>query len=167
MIEPNDSIFPNNVCTLIVARAKTIDIDLKVMQRQIRDSDGTQVVGVFPLNWVPDESSFEMPAIPSVLAAGEPTLQRYVIGVQAFVKDTNEQRGIGVHAVLAKRVRSLLYRDQPLAVGLAALSVSMSGATERIQRRGILVQRFLANEVEGIFMFLSSCEYFVDTETTG
>jgi hypothetical protein len=159
-------VFPNNVCSLVFARMKTIDSDLRVYQRALRDSDGTQSIGVYPITWTPDESSFEMTGQPpSVQAAAEPTLQRYIIGVQGYVKDTNEEQGIAVHSILAKRIRSLLYRDPVLAVGLQSLSVTMNGSTERIQRRGIQVQRFLNNEVQGVFMFLSSCEYYFETET--
>lgn len=164
MIDDSTEVFPNNVSSLLVARYKMMDSDLVVLNRPPRDSDGNQVVGVFPMTWVPDESSHEMLG-QNQLAAGEPTLQRYVIAVQAFVRDTDEQRGIRVHSVLAKLVRTILYRDAALAVGLNTLSVEMFGSRERIQKRGIQVQRFLANEVDQVFMFLSSCEYFVDTET--
>lgn len=166
MITTDTQVFPNNACSIIVPRMQAIDADLKIYQRSLRDSDGTQSIGVFPITWTPDETSFEMNGQPpSITAAGEPTLQRYVIGVQAFVQDTNEEQGIAVHSILAKRVRSTLYRDAILAVGLNALSVTMNGSTERIQRRGIQVQRYLANEVQGVFMFLSSCEYYIETET--
>lgn len=165
MIDTSIEVFPNNVCSLIVARLNTIDSDVPVLQRPLRDSDGTQVIGVFPIVWTPDESSYEMTGAQLQTAAAQPTIQRYVIGVQAFVKDTDEAKGIKVHSILAKRVRSMLYRDAQLAVGLNVLAVSMDGTTERIQQRGIQVQRFLANDVGGIFMFLSSAEYFVQTET--
>ena len=163
MIDTTTQVFPNNVCTLMVARLRTIDSDLRVFQRPLRESDGTQVVGVFPIVWTPDDSSFEMTG--QFVPTAQPTLQRYVVGVQAYVQDTNEAQGIAVHSILAKRVRSMLYRDNPLAVGLNALQVSMDGTVERIQRRGIQVQRFLANEIGGVFMFLSSAEYYVETET--
>lgn len=163
MIDTTLEVFPNNVCSLMVVRLKTIDADVRVLQRPLRESDGTQVIGVFPIIWTPDDSSFEMTG--QHVAAAQPTVQRYIIGVQAFVQDSDEAKGIAVHSVLAKRVRSMLYRDNPLAVGLNALQVSMDGSTERIQKRGIQLQRFLANEIGGVFMFLSSAEYYVETET--
>lgn len=165
MLTPDEEVFPNNAASLIYLRMKTIDPDIVVVQRALRDSDGQQAIGVFPMTWTPDETSYEMPAVPDVLAAGEPTIQRYVIGIQAMVLDSDEQRGIAIHSILAKHVRSLLYRDTPLAVGLRTLQVPLYGSTERIQKRGILVQRFLNNEVGNVFMFLSSCEYYLETET--
>jgi hypothetical protein len=166
VIDEAIEVFPNNVCSLITARVKAVYPTLTVFQRSLRDSDGTESVGIFPITWTPDDSSFEMPANPQLFAAGEPTLQRYIIGVQSFVKDTMEERGIRRHSILAKQIRSLLYRDQPLAIGLAALSVTMSGSLERIQRRGIQVQRFLNNDIQGVFLFLASCEYYVETQTS-
>ncbi len=165
MLTADEEVFPNNAASLIVERMATIDSEIKIVQRALRDSDGQQAIGVFPMTWTPDENSFEMPAMPSQFAAGEPTLQRYIIGIQGMVLDSDEQRGIAIHSVLAKRIRALLYRDNPLAVGLSTLSVQMYGSTERIQRRGILTQRFLNNEVGNVFMFLSSCEYYLETET--
>lgn len=163
MIDDSIEVFPNNVAAVIASRIKLLDSDLVVLNRPPRDSDGTQVVGVFPMTWTPNEDSFEMNG--SALAAHEATLNRYLIGVMSFVKDTDEQKGIRVHSVLSKLIRTILYRDAALAVGLSALSVTMLGSTERIQRRGIQVQRYLANEVDQVFMFVSSAEYFVETET--
>lgn len=163
MIDDSIEVFPNNVASLVAARIQMLDSDLVVVGRPPRDSDGTQVVGVFPMTWTPNEDSFEMSN--PIVAAHEATLNRYLIGVMSFVKDTDEQKGIRVHSVLAKLIRTILYRDPALAVGLGALSVTMLGSTERIQRRGIQVQRFLANEVDQVFMFVSSAEYFVETET--
>lgn len=170
MIDENIEVFPNNACSLIVARIKTVYPTLQVLQRAVRDSDGSETVGVFPMTWVPDETSMEMTgqlvtaAAPPILA-GQPTLQRYVIGVQSFVTDSDEQRGIKRHSILAKQIRSFLYGDEPLAVGLSTLSVTMFGSTERIQKRGIQVQRFLNNDIQGVFVFLASCEYYIETET--
>lgn len=164
-IKPTVDVFPMNVINLMAVRLQTLDGDLMVVKRSLRDSDGTQSIGVYPIVWTPDETSYEMIGSDASNPKAEPTLQRYVIGVQSYVKDTDEEQGIAVHAILSKMIRSLLYRDAVLAVGLNALSVTMNGSTERIQRRGISTQRFLASEVQGVFMYLSSLEYFVETET--
>lgn len=158
MIADSIDIFPFNAVELFVPRLQTIDSDLVVVRRPLRDSDGTQTVGVFPIIWEPDEASQE-------IGKGEPTLQRYPIAIQSCVKDTDEEKGIRVHGVLAKRIRSLLYRDQPLRVGLSALSVSMDGATERTQRLKVRNQRYLSGEVGGVFNFLAVTECMLETET--
>lgn len=98
-------------------------------------------------------------------APSEPTISTYVIGVQAFVKDFSEERGLARHSVLSKMIRSMLYRDAPLRVGLSALSVTMNDSVERSQRWGIRAQRYLSNEIDGNFLYLSTLEFWLDTET--
>jgi hypothetical protein len=112
---------------------------------------------------MPDESSFEMRGAP--LGRHEPTLQQYLITVQGFVKDMDEERGLDVHAVLSKRLRAMLYRDDPLRVGLLALSVVMNGSTERAKRFGVRTQRYVSNEINGSWLYLSTLEFWLETET--
>ena len=95
----------------------------------------------------------------------EPTLSQYLIGVQAFVKDGDEERGLAAHSVLSMRVRSVLYRDEPLRVALSSLSVTYQGVTERLKRWGVRTQRYFANDLEGQWLYLSTLEFFIETET--
>lgn len=168
-ILPDINVFPNNVVALMAPRLKTLDTDLSVFKRMLRDGDPTQSLGIFPLTWQPDELTYEMDGGLTLLgqkrAAAQPTVGIYTIGIQSFVMDTDEEQGIGVHNVLAKMIRTLLYYDTPLAVGLRALSVSMYGSTERFQRMKVGVQRYLTNEIDGVFHYVSSLECTVETET--
>lgn len=170
MIKPDLNVFPNNVVEILVPRLRTIDPDIPILKRPLRDGDGAQGIGVFASTWLPDEASYEMNGGVSLIgqprAASEQTLSTYTIIIQGYVLDTDEQQGIGVHNVLAKMIRTLLYRDPVLAVGLGALSYTLLGSTERMQRRRVGIQRYLNNEIDGVFMFLSSLEYYVETETT-
>jgi hypothetical protein len=59
----------------------------------------------------------------------------------------------------------MLYRDEDLRLDFAPLSVSMGSSTERIQRWGIKTQRFMSNEIAGAYLYLSTIEFFFDTET--
>lgn len=169
-IQPNLNCFPNNAVEIIVPRLRTLDSDIPVLKRPLRDGDGEQAIGVFASTWLPDETSYEMNGGVSLLgqprAASEQTLSTYTINIQGYVLDTDEQQGIGVHNALAKMIRTLLYRDPVLAVGLDALSYTLLGSTERIQRRRVGVQRYLNDEIGGVFMFLSTLEYYIETETT-
>lgn len=159
-IAAGDTVFPENAAALIAARIPVlIDTDLKVFRRPLRGTDPAQAVGVFPLTWGVDEQSIEFQSL-------EPTIQRYMIVVQGLVQDTDEIAGISVHSILSKRLRSMLYRDTPLHAGLTALSVAMNNGTERMQRRGITMQRFLSNEVKGNFAYTSWIEMWLETETT-
>lgn len=152
-------VFPNNASSLIQARIDDLyGEEISVFGRRLRPTDNTKSVGVAPDMWIPNEDSFEF-------FSKEPTVQTYTIWLQSFVKNSDEQMGIAEHSVLSKVMRTMLYRDQPLAVGLNSLSVTMFGATERIQRRGIRRAQFLSNEIQGSWLFLSTLEVYVETET--
>jgi hypothetical protein len=156
-------VFPSNAIDLTKTRAALIDPDLFVTGRPLRESDPVQSVGVFGTRWLPDEESYEMKGAPA--GRHEPTLQSYLITVQGFVKDMDEERGLIVHSILSKKLRAMLYRDDPLRVGLLALSVNMSGSTERATRFGVRTQQFVSNELNGSWLYLSTLEYWLETET--
>lgn len=160
MIQPGDVLFPNNVIAVICARIPSyIDPDVKVFRRPLRASDPQQCIGVFPLTWAPDETSIEM-------RSNEPTLQRYPVVIQAVVKDSNEANGISVHSILAKKIRSMWYADPVLHAMLTPLSSVIDNSTERMQRRGATQQRYLSNEITGVWIYTSWLEAYFETETT-
>lgn len=163
MIVENQNVFPNNAVYLITARTKLLDTDLYVIRRPLRESDPTQSVGVFAAQWLPEETSYEMVGGP--VGRHEPTLQQYFITVQAFVKDMDEERGLATHSVLSKMIRSMLYRDDPLRVALGSLSVTTDNSIERTQRWGIRQQRYFSNELSGSWLYLSTLEFWLETET--
>lgn len=161
MIVAQEDIFPNNVIALLKLRASFIDPDLTIVGRPLRNSDPAQSVGIVASQWVPSEESLEM----NGRRHNEPTLQRYAGTIQAFVRDADEENGISTHAVLSKRLRAMLYRDDSLRVGLASLAVTMSGSTERMMRWGIQQQRYFSNELQGSWLYLSNLEFWFETET--
>lgn len=158
MISADVPVFPNNVVDLIATRAQLLDSDLTVVKRPLRASDPTQAVGVFPSEWRANTDTTEIGSI-------EPTIQRYTFAIQAFVKDMDEERGLATHSVLSKMVRSMLYRDPPLHGSLGVLSVEMSSSTERTQRWGIGTVRYVSNEIQGSWLYLSTLEFWLETET--
>lgn len=161
MILADAPVFPNNAVNLIAAQAQALDPDLFVVRRPLKESDNLQSVGVYGFQWIPDETSYEMRG----LGPREPTLQRYLITVQAFVKDMDEERGLAVHSVLSKMVRSMLYRNNTLRVALNALSVVMDGSTENTTGFGISRQNYVSNELSGSWLYLSTLEFWLETET--
>jgi hypothetical protein len=163
MITNEVEVFPSNVVSLIKARTKLLDGDLHVYGRPLRNSDPIQSVGITAAQWLPDEESYEMRGGPE--GRHEPTLQSYLVTVQALIKDGDEERGLDTHAVLSKMIRSMLYRDEPLRVALLSLSVQMGGSTERATRFGIRQQRFFSNEISGSWLYLSNLEFWLETET--
>lgn len=153
------AVFPNNACNLMAARIDDLyHADLFVVKRPLQATDNTRSVGISPAWWEPDEDSYEFASL-------EPTVQTYRILIQSFVKNSDAEEGIAEHSVLSKVIRSLLYRDGPLRVGLDMLSVTMNGATERIQRRGIRRSQYISNEIQGNWFFLNTLEYYIETET--
>lgn len=162
-IDTSLMLFPANVVELVATRAQLLDADLFVCQRPLRQSDPNQSVGVTAAQWLPQEESYEMRGGPT--GRHEPTLQSYLITVQAFIKDMDRERGLAVHTILSKMLRSMLYRDEPLRVGLAALEASYLGSTERTQRWGIRQQRFFGNDINSEWLYLSNLEFWLETET--
>lgn len=159
----SDLHFPNNVISLCAVRFQLLDSDLYVFKRPLRSTDPVQSIGVFGSVWMPDVDSFEMKGAPPGLS--EPTIQQYIITIQAFVKDMEEERGFSAHSVMSKMIRTMLYRDEPLRVGLRSLSSSMMGSVERLQRVQVRNQRFNSNELSGNWLYLSTLEMLIETET--
>lgn len=178
MIDASTPCFPNNIVDLIATRAKTyIDPDdtgpesLQVFKRPLHRTDPPTALGVAAAQWLGESESLEMrggadPPLLGSMGRNEPTLQTYYLTVEAYVKDQDEERGLAKHSVLSKLVRSMLYRDEPLRVGLSLLSVTTGSSTERAQRWGIRQQRFSSREITGAFLYLSTLEFWLETETT-
>lgn len=163
MITDTTLVFPQNAVTLIADRCALIDVDLAVFKRPLRESDPRQSIGVVGQQWLPDEESYEMRGAPPGIH--EPSLSHYLIGIQALVIDMDEERGLAVHSVLSKLLRTMLYRDDPLRVSLRSLSVTLSGSTERTQRFGVRTQRYMSNELSGSWLYLSTLEFWLETQT--
>ena len=174
MILSDDVLFPNNICELIKLRIDGLDTSEPVdkrfvcLRRPLNPEDGAgQLAGVFPLQWLPEESSHEMKVLGSGRQSSEPSTGQYWINVQVMVQHTDQVQGVSQHAMLSNLVRRVLQRDPVLGVGFAQLSVEFSdGATERFTRRGIRTQRFLNNEIGGAFIYLSTIEMWVETYTS-
>lgn len=161
MISADTIVFPNNIVVLVKDRTKLLDSDLNVVGRPLRNGDPDSSVGVYAGTWNPDERTHEI----GHAAPSEPTVQRYVLAVQAFVKDMDEERGLARHSVLSKMIRTMLYRDTALRVGLAALQVPMNGSVESARRWSVGTARFHSNELDGAFLYLSTLEFWLETET--
>lgn len=164
MIVPGDVEFPNNVISLIALRVpQVVDPDLRIFKRPLRTSDPSQSVGIFPSLKSPNEGSIETAGT----NLNSPTLNRYNVIIQTVVKDTDEERAISIHSILSNKLFRMVYRDNPLHVGLTALAVVADNSRERMQRRGVQVQRYLSNEIQGSYIQTSWIEFWFDTETVG
>lgn len=167
MIDVDFSIFPNNVVELVDIAFSGIDPagEIGHFKRPLRNTDPQQSIGIHAQLWSPDEDSYEFLGQEN-LNPQKPTLQRYYYGAQAFVKDGDEERGLAVHATLSHRVRSVLYTHAPLKVALTGLKVEFEdGSTEQLQQWGITNARYFSGEIEGTNLYLSTLEFWVETET--
>lgn len=160
MIDPTEAAFPNNAVTAIAVAMATIDSDLIVLKRPLRPSDGGPAIGVWGALWTPDEESREIGHRPQ----GETTLSSYQLGVQSFVKDGDQERGLAAHAVLAARIRRVLYRDTALRLSFSSMSVTDGTFTEHFSRWTVGSQRFMNTDIEGTFIFASTVECRMETQ---
>lgn len=162
MIDPDlEAVFPSNVVQCLAIVLPGVDADATLYRRPLRGTDPNYAIGVYATLWTPDNESFEM----GPKMDPEPTLQQYQIGIQTLVKDGDPQRALRVGSILNKRVRGVLYRNQPLRVALGQLQVTDGGYTESFRRCGIRSQRYMSNDLEGAFVFISVIDFWIETET--
>ena len=170
MITGEEVAFPVNVVNVLAARFRQLWIDTEVDPTQATDiklrpltkDDRSETLGVYPALWTPNEDSYEMRGI----SPGEPTLGNYLVMIQNYIKEGDRERGAAKHSIFATRTRNVLYRDPALRVALPQLVVTDQGVTERIKRWGVRQQRYFSNEIAGTWVYLSSMEFFIETETT-
>jgi hypothetical protein len=162
VLDVNEPVFPNNAVVLLSDALQGIDEDMTVLRRPLRPSDPDHSIGIFGSLWQPDEESYEM----GHRNPSEPTLSSYQLGIQALIKDGDEERGLILHSLLSMRIRSVLYRNEALHVALGSLFVTDGTSVERTRRWGVRNQRYMNNDIEGKFVYLSTLEYWLETETS-
>lgn len=168
MLTVDTTVFPHNVVELVAVPLGNIDPDIECFKRPLRNSDPQQSIGVHAQMWDPDTSSFEMMGQGGPMFPQQPTLQTYTYGVQAFVKDADEERGLAVHSALANRVRTMLYTFPALRVAFSQLKVEFeNGQVEKLTRWGIRTARYFSGEIDSVNLYLSTLEFWVETETRG
>jgi hypothetical protein len=163
MIDPNaEPVFPNNFVKCLTIVLPGIDTDVIVLNRPLRPTDPSYAIGVYGTLWTPDDDSFEF----GHSAPGEPTLSRYQVGIQTLVKDGDVERGLAISSILSTRVRTVLYRNEPLRLALGSLYVEdvALGYRESMRRWGIRNQRFMSNDIEGAFVTISVLDLWIETE---
>lgn len=159
--------FPGNIVTALVEAYTEIPDVEHVVPRPLRAMDPSMMVGVVSLGWEPGAIEIAGQQRDSrLLGQQEPTLQTYNFVIQALVVDMDTERGLMVHSIFSKIVRAMLARNEPLALRLAALTETTLGVTERFQAKGVARQRFAANEIEGQWLYLSTTEFWITTETS-
>jgi hypothetical protein len=157
-----DPLFPYNAVDLFALRMSLIDPDIFVAKRRLYSTDPVQSIGVSAALWSPDQASYEMRGAFSA----EPLVQRYDIGIQVLIKDSDEERGIAVMSKLCQMVRAIILTDIPLQESLRSLSSTLYGVAERTLRWSVPSQRYLSQELSGQFVYLSQIQVQLETEKT-
>jgi hypothetical protein len=155
-----DPILPFPVCVTRTLKTEFEAIEGVdyVFERPLRPTDPNMSIGIVALDWDPRDHE---------IGQHDPAVQRYTYAVQSFAKNTDPAQGLLEHAILAKMVRTMLYRTESVRLALASLAETSLGHTERTQRWGVRQQRFASNESESQFLYLSTTEVWLETESTG
>lgn len=155
-------VFPNNVVQIVTATLEAAHPAFanQSYPRQLRPSDPNPCIGVFPTLWIGDDDSLEMGHNP----VWEPTLQKYAISVQAMNKDSDKDVALARHSTIANLVRRTLYRSNPMRVMLASLSANDGVVQESFRKFTLGTQRYLSNDINGQFVFLSVLDLIIETE---
>jgi hypothetical protein len=154
-----EAVFPVNVIDTIAIVASSVLPLADVVRRPLRGTDLDQSLGVFAARWVPLGDGMEM---------GRPYLgssvEIYTVVIQAMVKDAEEAVGGARHSVLSELVRTMLYTDQTLKLGLDSLQTELAGVRKNTRTWKISSQEYFNNSVNGFFVYLSSLEMTVEVE---
>ena len=163
LISGDEVVFPNNIINIMETRFNQLWPDTKTFQRPLAKEDNSETIGIYPSLWTPNLESMEI----SGVSPGEPTLSDYLIMVQCFIKDSDRERGAAKHSVMAKRLRNMLYRDTLLRLAFQGIAITDFGVTESLKKWGCHLQRYFSNEISaGTWVYLSTLEYYIETETT-
>lgn len=155
--------FPANIVEALADLMPTMVPGSTVVKRPCRDTDPHKTVGLTANLFTPREDSFE---IIGGMSYG-PTLNNYIINIQTYVKDANQEASLASGAAMATDVRLGLLFDPSVRVALAGLTYTHNAHgphTERFARAFIQAQRFVSNEIDGTYLNLTITELLIETE---
>jgi hypothetical protein len=156
--------FPANLTeelkTIFTTHLAGVDDDPKavILERPLRHTDGNVAVGIYAMDWRPEQDSH-------LIGQDEPSIATYLLRVQVMIKHAEEQEGRRLFTTRSKIVRAILYRDPALRVAFQALQEDLLGTRERFMRFGVRNQSFLNNELRGTWVYLATTDLWVQTET--
>lgn len=127
-----------------------------VFKRAVDGTDPNFTIGITFVSWAPDQ--------PVNIGSWEPATAHYVFTIQSLIKHTRREDGEHVGAVLASRIRQLLYRDEDLRLSLHGISANDLGVVERILKVRITGQECMDTPFKGGFAFMSQTELQITTE---
>lgn len=157
-IDGSEAVFPNVIVDLIFECAPLSLPIQAAFKRPMRASDLDQSFFVYASNWRPDANSYE-------IGFHGPTIERYEIGMQALIKDMDRDRGQNRLGVLSELIRTFVYSDRSLRLGLEQLSTSFGGMVKKVQKVTVTKQNyFVATPKSRQFLYLSEMTLTVDVQ---
>lgn len=129
-----------------------------VFKRSLDGTDPNVSIGITFSEWGPNE--------PSDIGGREPALADYSFSLQTLIKHSRREEGEHLGAVMAARLRRMLYRDDALRVSLHTISVSDEDTLERVLKVKVLRQECVDTSFKGGFAFMSQTDFLVTTEIT-
>lgn len=151
--------FPENIVALLAEHLGKLEGVTAVVRRSLNMTDPHGTLGITVDSWRPLESEMGV-------ATQEPTIVQHSLALEHVVKADSAEVGHQLHRDTAKTFRLMLYRDPALNVALRQLNAaSGDGHVERILKWEIPAQEFANNEIASAFVFMSSTEILVTTET--
>lgn len=149
--------FPANIAWVLSCGLERMEPVKSVVRRPLRPSDPNQTAGVVTMDWTAEGYEIGGP---------EPTVSAYTFRLQYLVKMVGDEQGaMLLHAKGSKTIRAMLYRDTELGLQLRSLTETQAGRTERVKKYDVRAQRFVSNEIQGNFIYLSSLDVVVQVET--
>jgi hypothetical protein len=159
MIHAVGATFPYNLVPVLATELQKIDADVVVNQRPLDPLDNVQAIGIYPTKVEDQEDSME------IGRRFGPTVERWVYGIQALVKDADAVRGAADQGELVSRIEDILYNSQPLRLALGTTTaLSTSGVIRRVTRKGVRSRNYLQGGLAGEFYFLATLEFWLETE---
>lgn len=135
-----------------------IETPTAVFKRSLDGTDPNVSIGVTFSDWEPAE--------PMDIGLNEPAQAHYGFSIQSLVKHSKREYGEHIGAVMASRIRRMLYRDELLRLSLHSISASDGDVLERVLKVKVVRQECMDTSFKGGFAFMSQTDFQVTTEIT-
>lgn len=129
--------------------------DTITLFRPLRQDDPNFAVGAFVDEWLNEGSE---------IGSYHPTINMYKIEVQAICKSMDPQKGILIHSLMARNIRRLLAGSDDLRTTWGQNVDAVDVGFERFMKATVMQQKYLSNEVGGVFFYMSVTPVIVETE---
>lgn len=153
--------FPENILDVFETKFITIPGVSLIVKRNIRQADPNGTVALCVDEWIGLEEE------QNPQGNFEPTLTQHNLAIVHMVKDGSKETGELNHRNVAKFIREMLYRDPAMQLALRSLLEVSDDATHRTRplRWSVTGQKFASNEIDSMFVSISSTEVSFVTET--